>query len=242
MINIICLKYGTLYGAADVNRLYAAIKHNTNVPFVFHCFTDDIRGIHPDVHNHQLPHALPGVGWWHKLYFFSAEQPIKGRLVFMDLDTLITGNIDDILSYDKNFMVLHDFFMIRTPNNRDAYGLGKDAVQSSIMSWNSGEHVHIWNEFIKRPKEIVNSFHPHGDQKWIQQQQEEREYFQDIFPNQIVSFKIQCGGGLPSDARIVCYHGKPSISESINTTTHAQGYTIPPTPWVEEYWKDTYDS
>ena len=237
MINIICLKFGTMYGADYVNKLYASIKRNTTIDFKFHCFTDDTTDINTNIETHALPHALPGVGWWHKLFFFSKEFDIKGRIVYMDLDTLITGNIDDILSYDKNFMVLHDFFMVRVPNHNDGFGTGKEAVQSSIMSWNAGDHTHIWDEFIKDPDGIVKKFHPHGDQKWIQQQQKEREYFQDIFPNQIVSFKVHCRGGVPHDARIICYHGKPSIPESINNTTRVQGYCIPPTPWVKKYWR-----
>lgn len=241
MINVVCLKFGTLYGPEYVNRLLASLKRFTTIPFKLHCFTDDIRGIHPDVHNHQLPHNLPGNGWWQKLYMFSKDMPITGRIFYIDLDTLITGNVDDIISHEGKFTVLHDFFMIRLPTRKDKWGTGAEAVGSGVLSWNAGEHTQIWETFIKDPKSAVASLSPHGDQKWIQIHQPDREYFQDLFPNQLVSFKVHCRNGLPKNARIVCYHGKPSIPESINTTTRVQGYTIPPTAWVKDYWKDSYE-
>jgi len=237
MINIVCLKWGTLYGADYVNKLFCAVRRNTTVPFAFHCFTDDTKGIHKDVVTHPLPHNLPGVGWWQKLYLFSAEMPIEGRIFYLDLDTLITGSLDEILSYDKGFVCLRDLFLARmNPNYRDAFGFAKDAVGSGVLSWTAGEHTQIWKTFKKDPKGAVQSLHPHGDQKWIQKTEPKRQYFQDLFPNQCVSFKVHCRNGLPRNARIVCYHGKPSIPESINTTTHVQGYVIPPTNWVKDYW------
>ena len=236
MINIVCLKFGTLYGPDYVNKLYAGVKQNTTVPFKFHCFTEKPEGIHPDVIVHDLPHDLPGAGWWQKLYMFSAEMPIEGRIFYIDLDTLITGNLDDMLSHGTGFVVLHDFFMVRVPTRRDPWGTGAEAVGSGVLSWEAGKHTHLWDSFIKDPQKAVQSLHPHGDQKWIQMHQKNRLYFQDLFPDQLVSFKVHCRNGLPKNARIVCYHGKPSIPESINTTTKVQGYTIPPTKWVKDYW------
>lgn len=238
MVNVVCLKWGTKFGPEYVNRLFYAVRRNTSIPFAFHCFTDNSEGLHKDIETHPLPHKLPGEGWWQKLYLFSNDIDIEGRIVFMDLDTLITGNIDDILSHNKGFVVLHDFFLIRMPNRKDRWGLGKEAVQSSIMSWEARKHTHIWTEFVKDAENIVRSYHPHGDQRWIQFQQKERLYWQDLFPNHIVSYKVHCGEKLASNARIVCYHGKPSIPESINTTTKVQGYTLKPAAWVKEYWKD----
>lgn len=238
LINIVCLKWGTLYGPDYVNKLFAGINRNTTVPFKFHCFTDDTTNINPHVETHPLPHDIPGVGWWQKLYLFSAELPIEGKILYVDLDTLITDNIDDILQCDKKFVVLHDFFRIRQPSKRDKFGLGADAVGSGVLMWDAGKYTHIWDTFIADPQSIIENLHPHGDQKHIEQVQGKRSYFQDLFPGQIVSFKIHCRQGLPKHAKIVCYHGKPSIPESINTTTKVQGYTIPPTTWVKKYWNE----
>lgn len=83
MINVVCLKYGNLYGPEYVNKLYAGVKRNSTISFKFHCFTDDISGIHSEIITHPLPHNLPGVGWWQKLYLFSGELPITGRIFIL---------------------------------------------------------------------------------------------------------------------------------------------------------------
>lgn len=239
MINIVCLKFGTKYDADYVNKLYRAVVRNTTVDFSFHCFTEDPNGLDENIIPHDLPHNLPGVGWWHKLYMFEADKEIGGTIFYIDLDTLITGNIDEMLQYDGDFVVLHDFYRILRPNDRDQFGLGREAVGSGLMMWKAGNYSHIWSTFIKDPVGAVQSLHPHGDQKWIekQTQHKDRKYFQDLFKNQVVSYKVHCRNGLPPNARIVCYHGAPSIPESITNTTRVQGMVLNPAPWVKDHWK-----
>ena len=161
----------------------------------------------------------------------------------MDLDTLITGSLDELLSVKRGFICLRDLFLARMPKTyRDGFGFAKDAVGSGVLSWEAGQHTQIWDSFIKDPQAVVKRLHPHGDQKWIQKQEPNRRYWQDMFPGQVVSFKVHCRTGVPKNARVICYHGKPSIPESINKTTKVQGYTIPPTKWVRNYWKDDISS
>ncbi len=38
---IFCMKWGTLYGAEYVNRLYAMVNKNLTYDFKMVCFTDD---------------------------------------------------------------------------------------------------------------------------------------------------------------------------------------------------------
>lgn len=224
MHNVACLKHGTKYDADYVNKLFNAIKRNSTVDFLFHCFTDNNNGLNKDVITHPLPHSNVE-GWWQKLFLFSDEIDITGRILFLDLDTLITGNIDHYITQDAGFAVLRDLWS------------KQDNVGSAVMSFEAGKHKHIWDAFISDPVGAVRSLHPHGDQKWIQKHQTQRLYWQDLYKNEIVSFKSNCRNGVPNNAKIICFHGKPSIPEAINTTTRIQGFVIPPTPWVKEYWK-----
>ena len=250
MINIVCLKFGTKYNADYVNKLYRATKRNTTLPFTFHCFTEDPSGIDNDVVIHHLKDTIPlekindnspyGLGWWYKMYLFKGDSEIGGRIFYMDLDTLVTGNIDEILQLTEPFIVLRDFFLAQRPNNRDRFGSGREAVGSGIMMWNAGQLTNLWNTFIQDPIKAITSLKPHGDQKLIQilTKHENRTYFQDVVQNQIVSYKVHCHKGtLAPNARIVCYHGKPSIPESITNITRVQGYNIPPAKWVGDHWK-----
>jgi len=224
MHNVICLKHGTKYDFDYVNKLYYGVKRNSSVPFTFHCFTDDNAGLHADIISHPLPHTNVD-GWWQKLYLFSDKIEIEGRVLFLDLDTLVTGNIDKYITQTKGFIVLRDLWS------------RKDNVGSAVMSFEVGKHKQIWDTFIKDPTGAIKSLHPHGDQKWVQKHQPQRIYWQDLFKEEVVSFKSGCRNGVPKNVKLVCFHGRPSIPESINTTTRVQGFIIPPTPWVKQYWK-----
>ena len=234
MINIVCLKWGTKYGPEYVNRLYTGVKRNTTVPFKFWCFTEDSTGILPDVAIVSLPYADQLDSWWNKLNLFSQDIPIiPGSWIFyIDLDTLIVDNIDQILkTRPPKMVVLRDFYQ----------GIVKSANQvgSGLMLWRHGRYAHVWNKFIADPKKHVARAGTYGDQWWIEQQVAEPLLWQDLFPDQVVSFKVHCRKGLPEQARIVCYHGRPSIPESITETTVEKKWTIAPQPWVLKHWRDS---
>ena len=52
---IICIKWGTKYGADYVNKLYGSVARNITPPFRFVCFTDSTDGIRPEVECQDLP-------------------------------------------------------------------------------------------------------------------------------------------------------------------------------------------
>jgi hypothetical protein len=228
--HIICLKWGKKYESAYVNKLYKAVQRNITIPFEFHCFTEDARGISGGITIHSLPVRADVSGWWNKLWLFSPEFPLSGKILYIDLDTLITGNIDEIASVD-GFVVLRDFYASM------AKGVSTVDIGSGLMSWESGSHHEIWDKFIANPRGAIRSLHPHGDQRWIQKFVMGRRYWQDILVDQVVSFKCHCVNGLPGGARVVCYHGKPSIPDSIRIPSRGWRNTrIPISKWVGEHW------
>jgi hypothetical protein len=234
-INIVCLKWGTKYQSHHVNKLYAAVKRHTTVDWKFHCFTDDAAGLVDGIAVHGLPHKNLE-GWWHKLYLFSNDLPIpKGeRIFFIDLDTLVTRNIDALLTHDcRSIVVLRDLYtgLAKTVT-------GTDNVGSGLMSWYHGDYPQVWDSFKKNPAAAIAQVKPHGDQKWVQLTATDRKYWQDLFPDKVVSFKVHCNSGLPSAASVVCYHGRPTIEESYSQTSTVWKWVIPPQKWVLEHWRE----
>lgn len=231
-INIVCLKWGTKYGSDYVNKLYSAVKRNTTVPFKFHCFTDDSTDIRREVKVHPLAFTDLQT-WWNKLYLFSnqIDIPLGEKIFYVDLDTLITGSLDSLLQVNaKKLVALKDFYA----------GIARTAstMGSGLMAWTHGKYTNVWEEFRKDPAAAIKMMHPHGDQKWIERMIPLRAYWQDLYPTKVVSFKVHCKAGLPSGATVVCYHGAPSIPESISQYTKDWKWSIPPAPWVAKYWKD----
>lgn len=90
------MKWGTLYGSEYVNKLYNGITRNTSISIKFICFTDNTEGIHSDIICEPLPTQFNTLCWG-KLHLFNPELGLQGKVVFIDLDMIITGNIDSIL-------------------------------------------------------------------------------------------------------------------------------------------------
>ena len=232
-MNIVCVKWGTKYNADYVNNLYAGVKRNTTVDFNFWCFTDDPEGIINGVKIVDLQHAKELESWWNKLILFSNDIPIpRGEKIFyIDLDTLIVDNIDSLLTLESpNIIVLEDFYksIFKTANK----------IGSGLMSWRHGDYTFIWSEFFKNPKSVIKSAKTYGDQWWIEQCLTAWTHWQDIAPESVVSFKVHCREGLPPTAKIICYHGRPSIPDSANKETKINNWIIGPSPWVLDYWKN----
>ena len=237
-INIVCLKWGNKYGAEYVNRLYAAVQRHVDRrcwPQVrFLCFTDDGQGIAPGIEIHGLPYSDRLDIWWNKLWLFSLEMPIPvGETIFyIDLDTLITRDITDLIQAPAQpITVLRDFY----------HGIARTAgdMGSGLMSWQHGDYDRIWQEFWRDPDGHRQRLEPLGDQKWIEIcTQGQRQYWQDRFPDRVVSFKVHCQWGLPDRASIICYHGRPNIPESATQHTRDWKWRLAPQPWVMQHWID----
>lgn len=233
MINIVCLKWGAKYGPEYVNRLYSAVRRHTTKPFLFWCFTEDSQGLRQEILTAPLKYSDKLDSWWNKISLFSDDIPISlgEQIFYIDLDTLIVGNIDHMLTNEvPDIVVLRDFY----------HGIARTAgtVASGLMSWRHGQYSNIWNEFIKDPEGAVQQAHPHGDQWWVERNINAWYYWQDLFPNHVVSFKMHCRNGMPNDARIICYHGRPSIPESATRLTKDWKFTLRPQPWILQHWRD----
>ena len=234
-MNIVCLKWGDKYGPEYVNRLYSGVNRNCSIPFKFICFTDNDHGLNTNIQtipidSSSLPVNQRGFqGWWFKLHLFENNNGLNGRVVYIDLDTVITGNIDHILQNTQGFVTLRDFYRGYPPNQPP-----RDEVGSGLLAWDHNEHDYFYSEFMPSAEKLMPRY-PGGDQMWIQDRQQERTYWQDHFPNQIVSFKAHCvphrsrakvSSKLPHDARIVCFHGPPRPHE----VAHHD--------WMKQHWID----
>ena len=61
MVNVICMKWGSMYGPEYVNHLRAGVARHLRRPHRFVCFTDDGSGLDPAVEVMPLPElGLPG--------------------------------------------------------------------------------------------------------------------------------------------------------------------------------------
>jgi hypothetical protein len=191
MIDVVCVKVGTKYGAEYVNRLGAMVGRHLSLDHTFHCVTEDPRGVDANILEVQET-ELPG--WWQKLTVFKPDPwGLRNPILFFDLDVVILGSLDDFAREDSDFAIIKDF-------NYDCYN-------SSVFWLRPGAHPEVWERFTPD----VMSRLP-GDQNWIT----ECVPNATLWPSEwIVSYKRSIRRRFwfnrppPPDARVVVFHGNP---------------------------------
>ena len=154
--NILCLKHGTKYSSEYVNKLYRMVSRNCTLEFSFFCITDDPRGLDENINTIPTPPGLQG--WWCKPYIFSADLPIEGTILYMDLDVVIAGNIDKLFTYQpNNWCTVRDFTRAMRPN--------WPKYNSSVVRFNAGDLDFVWQDFKDDPVTIQRKFF--GDQDYL---------------------------------------------------------------------------
>ena len=80
-ILVVCVKYGTKYGADYVNKLYQGIKTNLSLPHNFACFTENPEGLDKNIE--VIPLENHWTAWWSKVNIFNGEsyRPIFEKIV-----------------------------------------------------------------------------------------------------------------------------------------------------------------
>jgi len=211
MLHICCIRAGAAFAPAYVDILFDSVRRNLADGFEgdFTCFTDQPDEYAKGVIVRPLPADLPG--WWSKLALHKDWLfPVGDRVIFLDLDTVITGRLDELAAYDGPFATLKDFYR-------------PEGLQSAVMAWAAGETVDIWRSYQAAgcPQDD-----PGGDQAWIERcRLKSAVRLQDEFPNLFVSYKADnLHRSPPAEASVVVFHGKPRPHEIS-------------TGWVPEVWK-----
>jgi len=156
MINILTLKFGTKYGPEYVNRLYAGISRNTTCDFNFICYTDDASGLIEEITVREA--ARPIKTHWDKLEFHRRGFVKEGsKCLILDIDWVVTQNIDDILNYD---IQSGEFVSI---NRWWSYRKNICPLNGGFQMFHNGDTDHLWHTFDMRREHWMAKYHHRGD-------------------------------------------------------------------------------
>lgn len=238
-VNIICMKWGTKYGAEYVNTLFNMVSRNITLPFQLTCFTDDASGINPqirvcDLPALDLPSGTPERGW-NKLTILQQNLAgIRGEVLFLDLDVVIVGNIDELFSYPAEFAIIRDAKLRR-----------RMIGNSSVFRFKAGAHEPILHKFRREFSIIQQQYR--NEQAYLSaevHQQNQLSFWPDAW---CPSFKYHCmkpwpfsyfrTAEIPDNAKIIIFHGHPEPQEAIQGTTHKWYRPVRPTAWVAQHWR-----
>lgn len=222
MVTVACVFWGDKFSEDYVYNLKSAVQRNTTIQHKFICFSDRML---PGIDTILLK---PGfAGWWNKLQLFDGR--IDGHVVYLDLDTLIVDNIDWLLSYTGAFAGIEDLGSV---NSHQSHLKGK--LQSGILAFDAQAAGWIWDVFFFDHRNITKAHR--GDGEYLNVAVSNRDLLQSIYPSQIKSYKYQVYPNNIDGASIVCFHGRPSIVQSISeiVTTPRDKYL--PQSWIQDHW------
>lgn len=158
MITVLCCKFGNKYGREYVERLRNMVARHMYQDYEFVCLTDDKHPI-DGVRSIILENQDYKKQWWHKVHMFDPNLPLSERILYLDLDVVIVDKLDKLTKgITSEFMGIRDFNRCFNPK--------WNCLNSSVLSWNFGDHSKIFDNFKRDPKAAQRM---HGDQDWIWQ-------------------------------------------------------------------------
>lgn len=265
---IVCIHWGTQYGPAYVNRLYAMVARNITPPFRFVCFCDDPNGMREEIECFELPPIncdIPKTrkGIWPKSRLWNKQlADLQGPFLFMDIDLVITGNLDGFFEYGDP----DDVILSHNPSN-PLERLGQTSVYRAPV----GKLFPLLERFERDPLAVIEEYTfeqryvtrnaPGGIKLWPKSWVRHfRRHCRRPFP---LNYMLQAKRH--SDAKIVIFPGGLSPQDAINGVHyHKYGphqpqlqyllngfkgkrhetlwkhlrYYILPTQWVKDLWRE----
>ena len=240
MKHIFCMKWGTAYGSKDVNVLYAMVARNITGEFRMVCFTDDATGIRPEVTTLPLPplgcEIPPDVpGKWPKVALWSRNlHDLHGVALFIDLDSVIVGNIDCYFEYGDP----GDVITARNWLNR----LHK-TCQTSVFRFPIGGHSYMLENLQADPATISRKYQ--YEQNYVTHNIKGGTKF---WPESWTRhFRVHCMGSwlsrylrppvLPAGAKIITFPGMPKPEDAALGRWNAKSEIRTPAQHLQWIWQ-----
>ena len=244
MDNIICMKWGTKYGAHYVNILATMVKRNMKRPYRFVCFTDDGTDLKPGIDVRPLPEMslpghLPERGWQKLTVLGDKLDDLTGTALFLDLDIVVLDSLDPFFEEPGRFRIINDWDF---PNSV----IGN----SSVFRFEIGKHGDVLEHFIREGEKVRGEHR--NEQAYLSHAIHQKgilEYWPEEWCR---SFKRHClhpfpmcyfsAPQKPVGAKVVIFHGNPCPDAAISGWVGKLGFRyVKPTQWVAEYWHENLD-
>ncbi len=238
--NILCMKWGQKYGPEYVNRLYAMVRRNLRGPFNFVCLTDDSAGIGPQVQCHplptlNLPPGTPERGWTKLVSFQKSLAGLQGSVLFLDVDVVIVGSLDEFFEQPGEFVIIHDY---KRP--------WRVTGNSSVYRFEAGAHPDVLANFEANVQSIRQRFR--NEQAYLSDflhRQGKLQYWPTAW---CPSFKYHSIPTWPSNywrepfvppgAKVIVFHGECNPPDALAGRRNRALRFIRPASYVGDYWRE----
>lgn len=243
---VLCMKWGTLYSAEYVNVLYNACRRNINDAFRFVCLTNEPEGINASVEIFPIPEI--GLEEWHYYngawpkiaVFLNDLYGLQGRCLFIDLDTVILGNLDSFFEISGELVAINN-----APWSSPKL---EPRTMSSVFAFDLEKLGYVVKQLQADRDALVEKY------------QLEQQYLHECVKNIVywpqdwlVSFKYHLRQPLlldrflppkspPAVAKLVIFHGKPRPIDLVRPPKgnwdRFPHFGSGAVNWMQDYWHD----
>lgn len=251
---VLCMKWGTLYSAEDVNRLQRQVARNLKRPHRFICFTDDANGLDAGIEAMPLPELGLPKGHkdsrWQKLSLFRADLfGLQGTALFLDIDLVVMNDLDAFFDLPGEFYIIRDDDLFRAKplrkinpeRDRFLHSVGN----SSVFRYKIGAHSYILDAYLADPAAATANYEI---SQQFQSAQLARHGHLHYWPKGwCVSFKNDCvprnfrsffrDPAMPDGAKIVLFAGNPKMAEVFSGAGHKWYRRIGNIDWLRRAWQ-----
>lgn len=222
--------YRSTFTAETVNVLFAMVARHFHAPFRFSCVTDDPAGLSPRIR--ALPmfeeharlvgtHGVQNPNCYRRLKLFAPEARdlVGPRILSLDLDAVITGDVTALWTRTEDFVAWEGT-------------AGRNPYNGSMILLTAGARPGVWHDFdpARSPMLARRAGFVGSDQAWIALRLggDEAKWTR---ADGVYSWRMHLrlkGGRLPPGARAVFFHG---------SADPWQPSTQRAAPWIAEHWR-----
>ena len=214
-LSVVCvLKSGGSFSPAYVHRLKSMVEDNLQYSFRFDCLTDYPKSAFSKDIN-VIPFQVDFPWKWCKINLWNPHNPFCNRILFLDLDSVILGDLTPIVDYPADFALVHQW----KKNMKPRFGRSRNLTyKSPLMVWNHNARPELWNDFSL---DILDRLV--GDQDWIG----ERLPNESLLPSgwfdeqRYYSSEDQ----VPEECKVLGITDKGKNEEAVKRQ-----------PWLQKYW------
>lgn len=251
-VNVLTLKWGTYYSADFVNRIYRGVSRHLHRPFRFVCVTDDPTGLDAGIDAQPFPSAPEGNAWgfWPNIFiklllFRDGFADLKGPTLFLDIDQIITGDLDCFFDYKPGeFCIIHNWIEFRKRIFCRVPPIGN----SSCFRFEAGQMNYVYEKYLSEIGRAMDQKHFRTEQAFLTYAVASRQKVNWWPADWVASFKRACAWPWPLNhvlvprfrkgTRILCFHGNPNPDQAIVgfKGKHLNTWTLP-AKWVDHLWR-----
>lgn len=242
---VLCMKWGTLYSAEYVNVLYQACCDNITGEFRFVCLTDDNQDLLPSIDVFPIPdigldtsHYFNGA--WPKIAVFDyGLYDLSGRVLFIDLDSVICGSLDEMFELSGQVVAIDLQPWSKKP--------GGPSTGTGVFAFDVGTMGFVVDQLKAKRDALVKQYHI--EQAYLHGVVNAMSYWPEPW---VISFKYHLRPPLiadrflkpkapPAGTKILAFHGRPRPIDLIHPPAgnwdrfpHYGSGTV---SWMQAYWQ-----